>query len=437
MENADKIEQLRKAIYASREYGERYMSDPDNWLCVHVTRYEPKTDSAGNRYIETTAMATDNELPRASVHVTLNQVVNSHLSGNWDTASVVVMAPYKDVVKLNGNPQEVATEDTYFIPNPDKGLVLPKSTYIIRPHNNTGELFHIGKQEATYKTDNYTDEEIATILSLSDEWDKNKYNQYMQGDVPEYDVEWILGADDKLMAAYNKSKDKKAFMRGILEEDRFILLNKLLRDVVIKAATEKMGYHFVSSHEDEVSGKVYEVAKKAGLRASSGDKGHSGSLEHDMEIEGCRMLKINNFLKEKDFLDIYEHLSNANDPISEGIISYITSDKPLPDYYSLYEAVLKEKIGTIRIRGGYCPEEKEKLTAYADKLERGGIKSYNKNLDRVLRRHAKKMREETVQILEDRKKDTKGYAMLKQRLSNVQEVRTWFDNMLGGNDGRV
>ena len=143
---------------------EKYVSDMSNWLCVHATNYMPQQNTTGDYFIQTTAMATNNEIARATIHVTLNQIVYSHMSGNWDSASFVILAPYNDVVEINGKPSMVASEDTYFIPNPDTGLVLPKNACIIKPDNST--LFTIGEHVSTYKTDNYTEQEIQTILSF-------------------------------------------------------------------------------------------------------------------------------------------------------------------------------------------------------------------------------------------------------------------------------
>jgi len=51
------------------------MSDTDNWVCVHATKYDPKCNFDGERYIETTATATNYRCPRATIHSTLNWVV--------------------------------------------------------------------------------------------------------------------------------------------------------------------------------------------------------------------------------------------------------------------------------------------------------------------------------------------------------------------------
>ena len=158
----DAKDMLERAYYRPTEQNEKYVSNMSNWLCVHATNYMPQQDAQGNYFIKTTAMATNNEIARATVHVTLNQIVLSHMGGNWDFAPFIILAPYNDVVEMNGNPSMVASEDTYFIPNPDTGLVLPKNTRIIKPDN--GALFTIGEHVSTYKTDNYTDQEIQTIL---------------------------------------------------------------------------------------------------------------------------------------------------------------------------------------------------------------------------------------------------------------------------------
>ena len=159
----DKIKQLQEKINQRKISKVDYMANPANWVCVHATEYMPKVNKDGEMYIESTMMATNFEVPRTSVHVTLNHVVKSHSGGDWDGKPIVMLAPYNDLVGKNGNPQQIATEDTFFIPNPDTGLVLPPSTYIVQPGENNDKLFAIGKNMATYKTDNFTkDEEIGT-----------------------------------------------------------------------------------------------------------------------------------------------------------------------------------------------------------------------------------------------------------------------------------
>lgn len=413
----ERINRLRETMSGGRESDATYMSKMKHWCCVHTTRYEPKRNEDGDLCIATTAMATDNEFPRASVHVTLNQVVSSHMGGNWDDAPIVVLAPYNDVVSKNGNPQEVAAEDTWFIPNPDTGLVLPDSTYIVKPSKDNGKLFEIGEKVATYKTDNYTDEEIEEILAL-DEYDKYRYDEYMSGDVPDYNVQSVLGYDEKLIKMYKAAEDKKAFMRGLFEEDRFVILNKLLRNAVVKMAMEKMDFRYVLAHENEESGVVAETAREEGIRGNSGNKGHSCSLECELEMVGCSYIGFLKNMKNKNIYEFYDFLTTDTTPLKEKIISSILNDKPLPNMYGIYEEVLKDYIGASK-RWLECIDDNEILKKEQEKiskLEKDGISGYNPYLDEVLHRQADRMTKDFNQTIDNFRQNPEEFAELKTHL---------------------
>ena len=406
----ERIERLRETISGGRESDATYMSKMRNWCFVHTTRYEPKKNNDGELYIETTAMATNNELPRASIHVTLNQVVASHMGGNWDDAPIVVLAPYNEVVEKNGNPQEVATADTYFIPNPDTGLVLPSSVYIVKPSKEGDALFEIGENGATYKTDNYTDEEVEEILSLS-EFDRYQYDEYMKGNVPEYNVKRILGYDENLIKVYEGTEDKQAFMRGIFEEDRFVILNKLLRNAVVKMAMEKMDFRYVSSHEDEVTGVVAEVARDEGLRGNSGNKGHSCSLEYELEQVGCALFALSYKLKEGKVDEAVEVLGMCSKVVSDKFISCILNDTPFMDFHDMYKKSFDDYM---RRKVAFSGKEGD---------EPKTIEEYNPNLDVVLKRHSIQMAREINLSINELKKNPEKYEDLKAGLREKQAIQ--------------
>ncbi len=390
------LEHLPHKEYFGDNGGLSYMSDTSNWVCVHLTKYKPKTNSDGNLCIQTTAAATNYKYPRATVHVTLNQRVSNHGYGNWNGASIVILAPYNDVVAKNGNPQEVAAEDTYFIPDPDTGLVLPESAHIIQPGDTGGELFVLDEHGATYKTDKYTDEEIEKILALNG-WDKDTYEKYLKGDVPDYEVDRILGYDDKLRKVYDKAKDKPAFIRGIMEEDRFTILNKLLRDYVTQKVMDKMGYHYVHAHEDDVSGKIAEVARAAGIRGNSGNKGHSCSVEHEMDRIGQNFMGLVEAVKSKNVDDICQCMESQMNPLNNQIVLSLISDSPMPNFYRAFEKAA--------IHEG---EE--------------NIKNYNPRLCTVLRRFIKRTTNEFMQAMKELKKNPQDYNALIKRLRNYAET---------------
>lgn len=417
-ENSDEVAQnlednINTISLYSKENAYEIMDNPENWVFVHATNYEPKNNEKGEMYIPPTAMVTD--LPRASVHGKLNAVVGANSAGSWDKAPFVVLAPFNDVVRLNGNPQEVSVDDTYFIPDPDTGLVLPKNTYLIKPDPNADKLINFGEGVITYKTDNYTDKEIEEILALS-EGDKYLYEKYMNGDASDFQINHLLGYDKKLMAAYDKSENKKLFLRGLLEEDRFVILNKLLRDVAVKMGLEKMGYHYVYSHEDRISENVANIARENGIRGCSSDKGHSLSLEHLLENSGCDLLDLVNDLKSKDSDEIFKTLTTSKDKIYKDIALNITEGKPLPDFFTIHQKSVDTYLTLMSIQASHDAKHKDEYSACADKIKKGGIKAFNANLYITLHRQSEKMKAQAEQAIGELKKNPEEFAKLQKRL---------------------
>lgn len=419
-ENSDEVAQNLKdnintiSLY-SKENAYEIMDNPENWVFVHATNYEPKNNEKGEMYIPPTAMVTGYDWPRASVHGKLNAVVGANSAGSWDKAPFVVLAPFNDVVRLNGNPQEVSVDDTYFIPDPDTGLVLPKNAYLIKPDPNADKLINFGEGVITYKTDNYTDKEIEEILALS-EGDKYLYEKYMNGDASDFQINHLLGYDKKLMAAYDKSENKKLFLRGLLEEDRFVILNKLLRDVAVKMGLEKMGYHYVYSHEDRISENVANIARENGIRGCSSDKGHSLSLEHLLENSGCDLLDLVNVLKSKDSDEIFKTLTTSKDKIYKDIALSITEGKPLPDFFTIHQKSVDTYLTLMSIQASHDAKHKDEYSACADKIKKGGIKAFNANLYITLHRQSEKMKAQAEQAIGELKKNPEEFAKLQKRL---------------------
>lgn len=428
----DKIKQLQEKINQRKISKVDYMANPANWVCVHATEYMPKVNKDGEMYIESTMMATNFEVPRTSVHVTLNHVVKSHSGGDWDGKPIVMLAPYNDLVGKNGNPQQIATEDTFFIPNPDTGLVLPPSTYIVQPGENNDKLFAIGKNMATYKTDNFTKDEEKEILFLND-WDRDRYEKYLSGDFPQYEVESFLGHDEKLIKLYNDSKDKKAFMRGIVEEDKYAIIRKLLRDAVVKITLGEMGYRQVWGHEDEVSAKVCEVAENAGIKGSNNNKGHFYSLEFQLENVGCQLLGLAEMLENKDTDNICKYICSANNPLCYELGKSLRTGSSLPNIYKAYTDTLAEYIRNLKIDALYCgvPYRAKQIQTYAQKLEEGGLKGHSPFLDIALHRNADIITDKCNRAIADIRQNPKYYTELMTAVKKQEE-----QNILTARQGR-
>lgn len=351
-----------------------YMADMSHWCAVHATKYMPKHHEDGTMYIQTTAMATDFDIPRSTIHVTLNHVVTAHMGGNWNDMPIVVLAPYNDVTEKNGNPAEVAGTDTYWSANPDTGLILPKDTYIVQPKND-GPLYQIGEHGATYKRDNYTEEEVALIESWLSPSDLEIYTNYKNGDFQPWKIENEFYGDERVKQMYESAKDKRAFLRGLFEESRFNILSQYLRDMVVRMSMEKMGKRWIDDILDNSvrSQIIANTAEAVGLPGNSSNKGHSNSIY--AEIENCWLNSVETVFRENSSCDIPGILTTTAETLYDvivkrgpngiisNVISNILENKPM-DFMKVYEDHFRGEVGC-RIKTA-----KESLINYEQELQK-------------------------------------------------------------------
>jgi len=363
----NKIELFRQAVekLQNNYADEEYMSDMNNWCVVHATKYMPHKNSDGLMFIQSTGMATNFDLPRATVHTTLNHVVKAHGLGSWDDMPIVILSPYKDIVKENGNPAEIAAVDTYWSTNPERGLVLPKSTFVIRPSNDV--LFKIDEHGATYKRDNYTEEEVEAILKMLNDSDRATYEKYKNGDLKDYEVEEEFRFDERVKKMYDSAKDKKAFLRGLFEESRFDILSHFLRDAVIHMAMEKMHFHELVATSDgsEPVVAIYEAATAAGIKGATSNKGHSYSLYCQMDnLSECvyMYLKGESLTKKDGGIMNAATMGSLVDSIStpSGLPQIFVSEIKLSimnntpiDFMKLYETQFMEFVSAERVNAQF------------------------------------------------------------------------------------
>lgn len=385
-----------------------YVRNMNNWLCVHATRSMPSKSKDGGLYIQSTAMATGFEkYPRSTVHFTLNHVVGSHGYGNWDATPFVLLAPYNSLVKLNDNPAEVSATDTYWSVDPDVGFRLPENTYIVKPSNDV--LFHIGENIATYKTDNFTDEEIKQIESMMTSYDLYEYEKYKNADFMDYEIEQILMyAPDVVKKMYAGSKDKKAFLRGMYEESKYEILTKYLRNVVVSLAMDKIGYQYVSCGDAcEKSVEIAKVAHDSGLNANASNKGHSNSIYCALEevYGGLRVMFEGGICNDglygqKNVDGLYNELVKMQKGfyVNE-IIDSIISDKSI-DFYGLYL-------------------RRFKLETVLRNMIIGTIAEFDEKLDKTLRKNSEKLSKKYVDWL-NQIKQWSGYSDLVVKLKGLK-----------------
>lgn len=323
-----------------------YMSNMANWVVVHATKYMPIKLKNGTNAIPTTAMATDFNFARPTVHVTLNHIVHSHMLGNWDDMPIVVLAPYNSVVEKNGNPLQVAAADTFFAPDINTGLVLPENAHIVHPGVvPDGQLFVIRGNETIYKDDNYTDDEINQILSHVSQSQRDEYNRWNRGEPDAFETEqFMFMANDTIKQMYNSARDKRAFFRGVFENDRHTILMNMVRDVAVAQTMENMGFKTITAEYDDgiVANQVKKTADAGGVAGWGNDKGHQSSIVGQLEDEynniytlfyGSAVLPVGLFNQSNDFETLYNFIdSELNDgrrQLMFDIIADLTEMRPL------------------------------------------------------------------------------------------------------------
>lgn len=388
-----------KSLEASLEESERYMSNMGNWCMVHATKYMPLKKQDGTMYIPSTAMATNFDIPRSTVHVTLNHIVAAHGYGSWDDTPIIVLAPYNSVSSQNGNPIQVAGTDTYWSVNPDRGLVLPESAYVIHPDDN-GPLYKIDEHGATYKRDNYTEEEVAQIESLLSPYDRIEYDKYKNGDFESWEIEGVLRGDKRVQKMYDGAKDKQAFLRGLFEESRFAILSKYLRDSVTQLVMKKMGFSYIDSIYDggSVSEAIEKEAVAHGIDATASNKGHSWSVHNALEnywgqlmsvFRGSSFVDRPGIFTAPDMASLYDALVKLSDnEVGRAIIHNLAENKKL-DFAKLYEDVYASDVrGKIIFAQSSMKYHKQNL----DDVEKYDIPEENKEKQR--REYQRRIRED-------------------------------------------
>ncbi|MBP5364205.1 MAG: hypothetical protein J6Y49_02545 [Alphaproteobacteria bacterium] len=393
------------------------MSKVENWVCVHATRYMPPRNSDGTMFLPTTAMVTNYDIPRTTVHVTLNHVVKSHAAGAWEDCPYVVFTPYTDLVRENEAPKCVSLYDTYFVPDSDRGLLLPPSAYIVQPSN--GEFYEIGEHMATYKRGNYTEQEIKFILSLMPEDIQQKYKQFAEYTLDKTYTNYYFNisiTDDNerqkiLSTKYKQQMDKYA-------ED---LLSSYLRDYVVRLAMESKGFRYISTGYDyRVSEATCDAVKDSGILTNVDEKSHFGSVERAMEDKWSAMhYQYITILGKYEASELYNHCVEEpyNNWFQRG--GLIPTDKPKIELDILGAIVNNEPIN---FYNKYC----DTFASFAeDKKGAATIAEYSPELDKALRKNAQileKEFQEAVQILKQKPQYPKFERLAKRVLERCSKM---------------
>lgn len=346
------------------------MSRKDNWCCVRTTDQKPLYDQDGNIVLPSLAMISDCEIARNTVHTVLNHVVESHSEGNWDSFPYVIFAPYKSIVAKNGQPVGLDLVDTYFSTDADTGLVLPKeAAYVVQPtYDRDAELYTIGKNGATYKADYFTEDEIARILSLLEKVspkDFKEYNRLSEGLLTKEDIQKVLGNDLRAKRWYDEAKTEEAkrkFLSGLIQEDRYVILTKFLRNAVVRMAMKEKGFQYIEDanyrsgvqnygeYNSQVAKAVEDVAINEEIETGSWRHAYSLYGLHNLQqiFEGFRT-EIDSVVSTTNMDELFTKMYKLSLGYQRGfrkeieLISAIVGDRFPDDYYdTLYESAFAD-----------------------------------------------------------------------------------------------
>ncbi len=417
----DATKRLKEQQISEEDEGQ-YLSDINNYLSVHVTKYMPRKNANGEYYIPSTAMATDYKYMRNTVHTTLNHTVKPVFGGgDWESMPYVILAPFNDMIATNGKPAMTCLVDTYFSVSPDRGLVLPKSAHIVRPVNDLpdGKLFEIRGNETVYKQIDYTDAELELLKSLLSPEQITQYNHYLNGRITDqwtndaYIADEIANLGDTGRKLYENATDKTAFLRGLFENSRDAVLGQLVRDVATRATMEQMGYKYIdNTYEYAKTSKVVEQTALAhGMDGTTTNKAHSNSLYGEMEDEMYGISSAIEHFADKtvSFDTMLQELSG------ELSISYLQIRNALvgggkPNFYAVFENELKRKNDFL----AYLNPDFKPYKSITD---------FDANLDETIRRYCARYEQEFAK-LQTKLKSRPGYDAFIKKLSAMVHAQT-------------
>jgi TP901 family phage tail tape measure protein len=101
---------------------------PSTVPVVRSEKYELKYDKDGNMLFYPAMNYTD-VAARTTKHFTLEDTVKSHMWGEWSHLDPIVVSKLDEMIKANGLPDNMATNDTWWTKNPGKPVIIPKGTY--------------------------------------------------------------------------------------------------------------------------------------------------------------------------------------------------------------------------------------------------------------------------------------------------------------------
>lgn len=191
-------------------------------------------------------------VPRGTVHFSVNHLVDSHIFGNFEGLSDVIVSPLGPALEKNGAPTVLYGVDTWFESGPGEQIKLPESV-IVRASGGQDELFVSRTNTLLYKADNFTDADIQKIVDT-----------YEYG----YDVRQALRT-----AGHPVEYSSRAILDQVSTDDVRTILPTLMRRLAVNKVIKENGGEVVHGNgagtgiqNDEFSERLHKISDALGSK---------------------------------------------------------------------------------------------------------------------------------------------------------------------------
>lgn len=323
----------QKGLLINRQYIEPDKVNFDAICLVHTTSYMPKKDAEKHLYIENTSYATGGLIPRATVHFSLNHIVESHIEGNWDNTPYVILVPFNSMVKENGNPLEFSTVDTYFLGSPDKPMRLPDDCMLVRPSERIKKLYSVSPNMTFYKSKNFTETEKDELLkSVASEWQKK---------VVEKDDAFYAGLSRKLATQYAMNYMGFSYIQSrsgsiSTDEELFEIFYRSATKKGLKAVPHKYGHAYNTTAKPLLRANedlyyINVLTKAEALDKANKEKTKAWAKKHILDKEPLK--ELSSGTKEDEInIPVINKYKTATNKILEEIRKKYSSEEDLFKY---------------------------------------------------------------------------------------------------------
>ena len=142
-------------------------------------------------------------------------------------------------------------------------------------------------------------------------------------------------------------------MRGVTAENRNVILTSFLRNMVVKLSMEKLGFRYVEARENaDWTNSVARVAREKGIMASENNKGHSTTIEYDLECGANWLISnLEDMYSQNQDIDkifsIITHCFYSDDTriarLFKQVVWCMKTDKPL-NLYPIFQEIFAKAI---------------------------------------------------------------------------------------------